>query len=335
MDSTTATGPSDFNNLKNQQYKEQEVLQTSNAALINKIDKNRFNFLNFNGDDENNNNNNNSANNEPNTTLFEWLLIYLLVYFVVYFFISVFFSLETLFFIFGVIDYVVLIIAILVLLSGLVFNSSNFGKYTWNSIKPFLMEFSYLMYIILFILGFEFCLYMGKNTFDIYKPIVLSLIQGFLYVLLVIIVIIDVFQMAFNIPLITILENDINKPSKINTKTSTITPNAKEEPRCVNIKSFKDPDAIRSFYDLQMTNFQMVKNYYTNMVSTNDTTDDTKTGDDTKSSCNFQPNLQNSGPYGYPNNTKISTNIPKSQLDTNINLVLQYWADNSGNILQG
>jgi len=335
MDSTTSNGPTDFKNLKDQQYKEQEVLQTSNAALINKIDKNRFNFLNYNEDtDTIYNGNSGNVINEPGTTVFDWLLIFLLIYFILYFIVSFFFSLETLSFLFSAIDYLVLIIIILVLLSGLVFNTGNFGKYTWNGIKPFLTDFSYLMYIIIIIGGFEFFLYMGKNTFDVYKPIVLSLIQGFLYVILVIIIIIDVFQLAFNVPLITILENDINKPSKIDYKKTTITANAKEEPRCINVKSFKDPNAIRSFYDLQMTNFQMVKKYYDDMVVNDGANNDGANNDGATSSCNFKPNLQNSGPYGYPNNTGFSTNIPKSQLDANINIVLQYWADNSGNILQ-
>lgn len=301
--------PFDFNNVKDKQYKEVEIKQSpiihnetyqlEQSPIINNSSK--YTYTN------------------TNTNFFTLFIIWLMIYFILYFIISLILSLETLFFIFNTIDFIFIIVIIYYVLFGITLNNLQFIKYIWNTIKPFFINSSYLIYLLIFILILQLFLFLFKNKFDISKPIILSLIEGFLYVFFIIILIIDVLQLAFKIPLINILENDIDR--QYNTITPDINTNLNTS-NCVNINKFKDPQAIRSFYDLQVNNYKSMKNYYNNspkILSNN---------------INYKPTIENPYINGVPDNITNLSNIPKSQLDKNINITLKYWMDNSSNIMK-
>jgi hypothetical protein len=197
-------------------------------------------------------------------------------------------------------------------------NTLQIIKYIWITIKPFFIDFTYLIYLFIFILIFKFLLYIFKNKFDISKPIILSIIEGFLYLLFIIILVIDILQLAFKIPLINILENDIDRQYNEHIIGKDTTPPTDS---CININTFKDPQAVRSFYDLQMSAYDSMKEIYGIF---NDIVDDKTL---------YQPNIENPYSNGYPDNTQKSVNIPKSQFDANVNKTLKYWMDNSSNIM--
>ena len=273
-----------------------------------------------------------------NSNFFSILGIFLIIYFILYFVISLFVSLETLFLIFNTFDFIFIIIVIFQFVFKMSMSLLDTIKYIWTTIKPFFIDPSYLLYLVIFMLILQIPLYIFKNKFDISKPIILSIIEGFLYIFFIIILIDDVLQLAFKIPLINILENDINRQYNLfpwitnNTSNNINTSNK----NCLNINNYKDPVAIRSFYDLQINNYQKMKDQYykiTNASSKNSDTTDT-TDNKNKNSNKYQNNIDNPFIDGTPNKNDSSTNMPKSQFDNNINTTLKYWMDNSSNIIK-
>jgi hypothetical protein len=171
--------------------------------------------------------------------------------------------------------------------------------------------------------------FLFRNQFDISKPIIISGIQGLLYLLFLVVFIIDVFQMAFSVPLVYMLENDIDRqyatvfPSAppANCPSTTATP---------NLKAFKDPQAIRSFYDLQMNNYKMMKDQYKRI--TEPVPPPNEKGKDCK--CKYRDNLENPYKDGAPDKINSDTHISKSRLDENVKNTLKYWQDNSSNLMK-
>jgi hypothetical protein len=201
-------------------------------------------------------------------------------------------------------------------------------KYIWYSIKPFFLNASYIVFLFILILIFNFILYLFKNTFDISKPIILSVIQGLLYVLFLIVFIVDVLQIAFKIPLINIIENDIDKQYNKNNPSSKppLPPKLNDDDsKCININKFKDPESVKSFYDLQINNYNIIKKHF-DKISNNTPP--------LFSSHQFKPKLENPYINGCPQNIYSLTNTPNSQFDNDINNTLKYWMDNSSNIIK-
>ena len=348
----------DFDNIKKQQYKEQETLQHDKANSLGDMttgfnnvkglsDLNGFNFLLYGtdvgcatkssnwGDDISGNTDMNKkkrpksiiadyATYKTDTAgLYRKLVVFLLIYFILYFIIALFFSIETLFFIFNGIDFIVIVGLIFYTLFGLTIDTLYFIKYIWFSIKPFFIDITYLLYLVILILGLKFGLFLFHNKFDISKPLVLSLIEGFTYVLLIIAVIIDVLQLAFGIPLVNILEKDIDVQYNAIYGYADDDPAKGDSNTCVNINTIKDPEAIRSFYDLQMSNYKKMTDYYN------------KTKPPSSSSHHhekYKPDITSSD--GRPENTKKTKYMPKSMFDKNIELTMKYWIDNSSNIMR-
>jgi hypothetical protein len=141
--------------------------------------------------------------------------------------------------------------------------------------------------------------------------------------------------MAFNIPLVNLMENDIDRQfgengtgtsifnSKTNSRSSTCTAPIPQN-SCYNINSIKDPKILHSIYNSQVTNQQLLQQQYKNMAPPS-----TLTNDDSSS---YKANME----YDYNNigSTNDTTNNGKSQFDNNIDKTLKYWMDNSSNIMQ-
>jgi len=264
--------------------------------------------------------------------LFYKLVMFLLIYFILYLFVSLFFSIETLFFVFNVIDFIVIIGLIFYALFGLTLDTLYFIKYIWFSIKPFFIDITYLLYLVIFILGLWFFLYLFRSKFEISKPFVLSLIEGFSYVLFIIVAMIDVLQLVFSMPLVNILEKDIDVQYNSAFGYENEPPPAPPANNCVNINTIKDPEAIRSFYDLQMTNYKLMTDYYNQIKPPGSYhSHDKKYKEDIEK---YKSDLNSEFKNGTPENTKKSKYMPKSMFDKNIELTMKYWIDNSSNIMR-
>jgi len=177
-----------------------------------------------------------------------------------------------------------------------------------------------------------------KNNFDISKPIILSITEAFLIITFIIIFIVDILQLTFAIPLIDILENDIDRqfydlmpdsnPNNSDTDENTDTDKTEN---CMNINKFKDPQAIHSFYNLQMNNYKSMKDYFTKITQIKTPPPPLSLS---QSQPHYKPYLDNPFVNGIPNNFDSIMNIPKTQLDYDMDAKIKYWLDNSSSILQ-
>jgi hypothetical protein len=333
-----------ISNLIKHQYEKQQKIQNGNWS---------FNFMGsnwFSSDLSGNDTSSDSTTNKKTIVkpppqpmaatmiYFEYIIMFVLFYFIAYFIISFFVSFERLVNIFNIVDFLFILVFICSIFAGIITNPGQFCMSILANLKPFFNDITYLIYLLFFILFFWFLLYLFQSNFSISKPIVLSLIEGILYGFVIIVVIIDVTQMAFNIPLISIMETEISggisTPSPIITLGNSGETQTSVKPctnQSFNINAIKDPNTLHSFYDSQVNAYKQMMTQFKSLHQSVNTSSSADNFPKTSFKDNF---IYGGSGVGGGVGGGGGGSFPKTKMDNNINATLKYWTDNSSNIVR-
>jgi len=149
------------------------------------------------------------------------------IYFLLYYAFSFFVSLETLTNIFRIFDFVILGGIIFMLVFSVLpktKSAKSTFKTIWKGLKQILESSSSIFYLLAYIFAYWIISFLCRNSFAYSTPTVVSLLEGTIYVLFFIVLIIDVFQFAFSVSITQIMEKDFDRQYDSATGTTSTPP---------------------------------------------------------------------------------------------------------------